>query len=296
MLNLRHLLYFKTIVEQKSIAAASAVLHIAQPPLSQHIKTLEAEYGLQLFERKGRGLHITEAGLEFYQRACELLYLADEIDEQMRARAKGLVGKVALGTVTSGLPIVAQAMVQLKQQLPAVTFAIHQGEPAHLEDMIHARQLDIALSHSPVITPGLASQPLCELALSAVEALPGLLPEGASCTLADLARCPLILARRREGHGVYERIQHAFARAGLKPKVAFECSDVAGATALAAAGAGVALLPTWAGNRQWQGLRQVAVSDWASEERLVLTWLEERPRGPAVEAAAKVFEALMAQE
>ncbi|WP_287814741.1 LysR family transcriptional regulator [Pseudomonas sp.] len=293
-MNLRQLLYFKTIVERKSIAAASEALHIAQPPLSQHLKSLEADYGVQLFERQGRGLLVTDAGLHLYRRACELLSLADEIDAEMRGLAQGISGKVSIGTVTSGVGCVARVMADLKRQLPQILFSVYHAEPAALEDMLQARQLDFAVSQWPVTNPLLHTVALQPLALMAVEALPGRLPEGSTCTLAELARVPLIVVRRRQGHGFYERVQQAFAAAGLRPEVAFECSDIAAALALAAAGAGVALLPVWPGETVQSGLHQRRVEDLPSEERLVLAWLAERDRLPAVAQAVKAFEQLIA--
>ncbi|MGY4495049.1 LysR family transcriptional regulator [Pseudomonas sp. TE3610] len=289
-MNLRHLLYFKTIVERKSIAAASQELHIAQPPLSQHLKTLEADYGLQLFERQGRGLLVTEAGQHLYRRACELLNLADEIDAEMRGLAQGVSGKVSIGTVTSGAAFLARVLGELRQQLPGILFSVYHAEPAVLEDMLQSRQLDFALSQWPVTNPLLHTEPLQPLTLAAVECAPGLLPDTDACSLADLAAVPLIVVRRRQGHGFYERVQQAFADAGLRPEVAFECSDISAAVALAKAGVGVALLPVWPGDQSLTGLRQRRVVDLASDERLMLTWLAERDRLPAVAQAVKAFQ------
>ena len=291
-MNLRHLLYFKTIVERKSIAAASEALHIAQPPLSQHLKALEADYGLQLFERQGRGLLVTEAGQHLYRRACELLNLADEIDGEMRGLAQGVSGKVSIGTVTSGAAFLARVVGQLREQLPGVLFSIYHAEPAVLEDMLQTRQLDFALSQWPVTNPLLHTEALQALTLAAVEATPGLLPDADACTLADLAKVPLIVVRRRQGHGFYERVQQAFSEAQLRPEVAFECSDISAALALAKAGAGVALLPVWPGDQALEGLRQRRVSGLASDERLVLAWLAERDRLPVVAQAVKAFQQL----
>ncbi|MGC1333304.1 LysR family transcriptional regulator, partial [Pseudomonas sp.] len=225
-MNLRHLLYFKTIVERKSIAAASQELHIAQPPLSQHLKTLEADYGLQLFERQGRGLLVTDAGQHLYRRACELLNLADEIDADMRGLAQGVSGRVSVGTVTSGAAFLARVLGEVRQQLPNLLFCVYHAEPAVLEHMLQSRQLDFALSQWPVANPLLHSEPLQALTLAAVEAVPGHLPDVDVCSLDELAQVPLIIVRRRQGHGFYERIQQAFTDSGLRPLVAFECSDI----------------------------------------------------------------------
>ena len=65
--------YFCTIAEQGQISRAAKLLHMAQPPLSQRLKELEAELGTPLFERQGRKLLLTEAGTLFYRRARDIL-------------------------------------------------------------------------------------------------------------------------------------------------------------------------------------------------------------------------------
>lgn len=287
-MNLRQLLYFKTIVERKSIAAASDVLHIAQPPLSQHVKTLEAEYGVQLFERKGRGLQVTQAGLHLYARACELLSLADEVDAQMHAWAKGLKGKVSIGTVTAGVTVLARIVSQLKRQLPDVVFSIHLGEPDALEKLLEERQLDFAVTHWPIGSALLQSEPLLDLPLAGLHS--GCAPdEAAGFSLEHLARAPLILLKRRRGSGVYERINQAFLDSGYRPTVAFECSDISAALALAATGAGIALVPQWKEELVPAGLQRFWVDGLDTNEHLVLTWLKDREHLPAVELAVQAI-------
>ncbi|MDE1169368.1 MAG: LysR family transcriptional regulator [Pseudomonas sp.] len=294
-MNLRQLLYFKTIVECNSISAASEVLHIAQPPLSQHLKTLEADYGLQLFERKGRGLLVTEAGLHLYRRACELLNLADEIDADMRFRAEGLAGHVRIGAVTTGLLPLAKVLAELRLALPKVVFSIDQGDPRQLEERVATRELDFALTHWPVNTPGLQTLPLLDLTLVAVENGAGPLAGHSHCQLAELAQVPLIMVRRRQGEGVYERIIQAFGSLGVAPVIAFECTDITGALALAESGAGVALLPVWQGREQAAPLRRVPISDFAGREQLVLMWQADRQPAPAVHMALSALQALAVQ-
>ena len=65
-MELRHLRYFVAVVEEQSFTKAAEKLFIAQPPLSRQIQNLEAELGIQLFERGSRPLLTTEAGLFFY--------------------------------------------------------------------------------------------------------------------------------------------------------------------------------------------------------------------------------------
>ena len=72
-MELRHLRYFVTVVEEQSITKAAEKLCIAQPPLSRQIQKLEEELGITLFERGSRPVKTTEAGMFFYEHAVQIL-------------------------------------------------------------------------------------------------------------------------------------------------------------------------------------------------------------------------------
>ncbi len=69
-MELRHLRYFVTVVEEQSLTKAAEKLFIAQPPLTRQIKKLEEELGIDLFLKGSRPLKVTEAGLFFLPTCC----------------------------------------------------------------------------------------------------------------------------------------------------------------------------------------------------------------------------------
>jgi LysR family transcriptional activator of nhaA len=68
-LNYHHLLYFYTVAREGSVARASEALHLTQPTISAQVRQLERTLGERLFERRGRGLALTEAGRLAYHYA-----------------------------------------------------------------------------------------------------------------------------------------------------------------------------------------------------------------------------------
>jgi len=245
-MNLRQLLYFRTVVEQGSLAAASEVLGIAQPPLSVAIKQLEAAWGVSLFERAGRGLVVTDTGLAVYERVCELLNHADQLDEDMLALGQGNTGRVRIGFVSAGLEAVAQVVACLRGKMPQVTFSLHQGEPRLLEEMIEQRAVDFALTSFPVANPAFIARPLSELFFMAFSRRDAQIwAEGAEIGFADLGERPLVILRRSIGLGFYERVLDELRRAGVAPNVATDSSDVPAILALAQQGVGIGILPIW---------------------------------------------------
>lgn len=107
-MNLTQLKYFKTVVEQGGVHKASERLHISQPAITTAIKKLETSLNVTLFEKDGRKVKPTTAGIKLYQHACQLLAHSQNIISDMQAE-KGLVNEV-LTIYTS--PIIAQNFLQ----------------------------------------------------------------------------------------------------------------------------------------------------------------------------------------
>src|SRR3981081_137078 len=91
---LRHLRYFCIAAEEMHIHRAAERLGIAQPPLTQQIKALEAELGLKPFARAGRGVALTEAGRLFHAEATSILEHVERAKTLARQVANGQVGRL----------------------------------------------------------------------------------------------------------------------------------------------------------------------------------------------------------
>ena len=83
-MTLRHLKIFVAVCETGSTTAAGEKLHIAQPSVSLAISDLEDYYGIKLFDRIGKRLHITEAGKKFLQYATHIAGLFEDMEKEIR--------------------------------------------------------------------------------------------------------------------------------------------------------------------------------------------------------------------
>jgi len=99
-MELRHLRYFVAIAEERSFTRAAERLWVAQPGLSTQIRRLEAELGVQLFDRHTRGVDLTDAGSLFLERARLALAAAEIAGATGRDLETGLAGSVKLGVAT----------------------------------------------------------------------------------------------------------------------------------------------------------------------------------------------------
>jgi DNA-binding transcriptional LysR family regulator len=95
--DLRQLRYFVAVAENGQLTDAARRLEIAQPTLSQALAQLEGQLGVQLLERHTRGVHLTEAGRAFLDKARAAVATADEAAEAARALGRAQSGALAVG-------------------------------------------------------------------------------------------------------------------------------------------------------------------------------------------------------
>ncbi len=106
--------YFAAVAEAKHFTRAAEQLGIAQPPLSQQIKKLEEELGVNLFKRLSRGVELTPAGELFYQDTTSILQQVERAKDRVRQRARGEHLELRLGFAAS----TASSSVVLEKSVP----------------------------------------------------------------------------------------------------------------------------------------------------------------------------------
>src|SRR5579872_6878625 len=124
-MELRHLRYFVAVAEELSFRRASERLHLAQPPLSLQIKSLEEELGLRLFERSTRSVKLTPAGKVFLDEARSVLIGAERAQQNARKAHQGLGGPLRIGMLApAATPRLAKILSSFRQKFPDVQFSL----------------------------------------------------------------------------------------------------------------------------------------------------------------------------
>jgi LysR family carnitine catabolism transcriptional activator len=240
----RQLEYVVAVVDHGTFSAAAAGLRVAQPSLSQGIRSLEAELGVELFTRTGRSVVLSEAGRALVDPARQVL--AD------LAVARAAVDDVA-GLVAGHLDIVclptlavsptATLVGRLRSQHPQLSVRVH--EPDATDDLLHrvrAGMSEIGLTElSRAELPGLVATPLEQHDYVAVFSPGALAARREWVGLASLAAQPLITTP--VGTSTRSVVDDAFEAGGLAPTIAVETEHREVIVPLVLAGAGYSILP-----------------------------------------------------
>jgi DNA-binding transcriptional LysR family regulator len=241
--NLRQLQYLVTIAEEGSFTRAAGRLLVAQPSLSQQIKTLEQELGGPLLERLPKGVRLTAAGIAFVTEARAAVAHAERATRNARSALGLEAGELEVATVTSvAFGVLPPAFELWHADYPGTTITLR--EYAHrraLEDAVVAGIGDLAVGPRPPHWRG----PVVELGWEEfVVVLPAADPlamRKRPVSLDELAEHDWVLFGA--DHGLSELVLRVCAGAGFTPRRTVQTSQVAAAAHLAAAGLGVTIVP-----------------------------------------------------
>lgn len=241
---LRHLRYFVAVAEELHFGRAARRLGIAQPPLSQQIRQLEREVGVELFLRARRRVALTEAGRVFLREARDLLQRAAAAITAAQRAARGETGTLAVGIVPSATygpgPRIFRAF---RARHPDVALTLTVMSTGAQVGALRAGHLDVGLARPPFGDETLVAEPLREEPV--VAALPAGHPLAArrALPLRTLRGEPFVLFPRDRRPGWYDLVLGLCRDAGFHPVVAAEAPELATAMALVASGMGVTLVP-----------------------------------------------------
>jgi DNA-binding transcriptional LysR family regulator len=236
-MTLQQLTYFLAAAEHGSFSAAAEELHMAQPSLSEQIRRLEAELGVPLFSRAGRGLALTEAGRLLVPHAERTLAAAAEAVDAVREVRDLQSGTVAFGTFGSAHHYLLSGLVQeFRQRYPQVRVRVLGQNSAEVADAVGDGTLEAGLVALPVDDRGLDVRPAMREEQLFISANPAHVRE--PMTVEALAETPLILYDARWGADdpMRRQLRERAQEAGVRIEPVIEVEYLTAALELAARG------------------------------------------------------------
>jgi DNA-binding transcriptional LysR family regulator len=211
----RQLAAFCAVVERKSFSQAAERLGVTQPAVSLQIRSLEERLGQQLFDRSGRRVEPTEAGLRLYRGAQRLLTLERQMLEDMAGEAEGpLRGQLAIGASTGpGGTVVPVLLCEFAETHHEVTIDLSISDTQTIVDRVARRELELGIVGATPRNRSVAYEPFFRDEVVLV-CPPRHRFSGRTVTLEDLRDEPLIVMQ--EGAGVRQVIEDELRKAGTR--------------------------------------------------------------------------------
>ncbi|WP_262329852.1 LysR substrate-binding domain-containing protein [Bosea sp. BH3] len=240
-MQLRHLRYFVKIVDAGSFSRAAAIVHVAQPALSQQISELEEELGVALLLRHPRGIAPTAAGETFYREAVAILRQIEQLPGIVRSTGSEPQGVVDLGMSSTLAATIGGPFIQsCRERLPKIMIKFHISDSETLKRSVAANALDLALVFEDELTAGYSRTPLYRQRLYFITGTPHDDPAG-SISSERLAEFPLVMPTAPNiSRSVLER---RFAAMGATPNIVSEGDQLSSIMSLVRQGLGGTVLP-----------------------------------------------------
>lgn len=295
-LNYHHLYYFHIVAREGSIARATQVLGLAQPTISAQLRALERTMGERLFERRGRGLVLTDMGHVARRYADDIFALGGELVETLQGRPSAGPIRFAVG-VSDALPkittyrLLAPAL-KLRDQLRPV-FRTGKTELLLADLAIHA--LDLVLTDQP-LAPGATVRAFSHLLGECGVTIFGTRANAEKYRRqfpARLDAAPFLLPT--PSTALRRSLDQWFDAAGIRPRIVAEVEDMALLQVLGQQGLGLFAAPSVVEReiRKQYGVHVVGRPP-AVRERFYGISVDRKLRHPAVvaiseEARARLF-------
>ncbi|MFF4738477.1 transcriptional regulator CynR [Streptomyces sp. NPDC001262] len=243
-LELRHLRYLLAVAEHGNFTRAAEDLHISQPTLSQQIKQLERTLGVQLLDRTGRTVRLTDAGEAYVhhaRRALRDLAAAERAVHDVQDLSRGHLRLAVTPTFTAYL--VGPLTAALHTRHPGITLTVKEMTQDRIETGLLADELDLGIAFAGAHLPGIAATGLFTETLSLVTGAHHADAAGQDGPLPvrDLAGRQLALLTGNfatRGH-----IDAYFGRHGVSPRIAVEANSLQALTEIVQRTALATVLP-----------------------------------------------------
>ncbi|MCA0338069.1 MAG: LysR family transcriptional regulator [Actinobacteria bacterium] len=299
MIDVTRLRVFRAVVSSGTVQAAATNLGYSPSAVSQHLAALQRETGLTLFEKSGRGIAPTPAGLALAAGSEEVVEALGRLDGLVEDLREGRSGTLSIGTFPSAgqywIPEVART---LSAEFPSLLINLD------LIDVIDGPRspYDIELrAEDPQLAPtsveGHRRIELLEEAYVAILPAGHPLADRDEVALSDLAGERLIAEGMADTtcSGILRR---AYAASGAAPRYVARSSDHHAAVGLVAAGVGITLLPRLAMGPLREGVVERPVAGEAAPRRRIVAFVSEAaaPRKAVVRAVALLHEVARRRE
>lgn len=292
----RNLFTFLKVAELKNISKAAEKLGYSQSAVTIQIKQLEKELGVQLFERIGKGVSLTDKGQEFIFHANEILRVTSTAIETTKHshayEPKQLTGSLNIGSVESiSTALLPEILIQFYKLYPKVEIIVHTSKKDELINKIHDNTIDLFLTlEQKNLFPSLHRTLLSKEPIIFIAPVQNDYIQNNTIDLDSISKIPFVLTERGESYR-YE-LERLVSQKDIKLRSLLEISNTETIVHLVEAGLGISYLPYFsAKNAIQKGSIMEVKNDFLSTEMWIqMFYHKNKWISPQLEAFIKVIE------
>jgi DNA-binding transcriptional LysR family regulator len=244
-MELRQVRFFVAVAEERHFGRAAERMYIAQPALSQHIRRLERELGVRLFDRSSRHVRLTPAGTVFLRGARRLLATADETMRDAVRADEGQLGTISIAVdLAAAGDVLAAALGRWAALRPSVRPSLVAGRRPELLDLARRHDVDVVLVEGPVSDGRLHADVLVEHDTVVLVPAAHRLAAQSSVAFDELRDENFVVIERAVAPGLHDRTIAECDAAGFSPRVQLQVGEPGLVQQVVAAGSCVAVVGT----------------------------------------------------
>jgi DNA-binding transcriptional LysR family regulator len=285
------------VAELGSLSKAADRMRIAQPALSRQVRMLEAELGVRLFARHGRGMVLTEQGREILKHATRVMAELEEIRAAASDSDTPLGGRIAIGFPPTVADIISVPLVAaFGKAHPRAELRLVAAYTGYLLDWLHRGEIDLAVLYDPHSARSLRSQPLLLENLFLIGPTETDFSIAHPIAFKELDGKRMLLPSTR--HGLRTIVEHCATEAGIALDVAVEADSYATLKDLVRHGHGWTILPLAPIHDDIAAGRLTAAPliDPVPVRRLVLSYPADRPAPRLARFAGEAISAIVGEQ
>jgi DNA-binding transcriptional LysR family regulator len=243
-MDFKKLKYIITVAEVQSISKAAAILYISQPSLSHIISNLEAELGIQIFNRSTTPISLTYAGEKFVDTAKEILSMNERLNKEFSDISGLKKGRISIGIPSlRGSYLLPFVLPVFHDKYPGIELILIEGNSLELEHCLLNGKVDVAFTVISSSTSKIVYEVIGKEQVR-LACKKGYLDEAYILDETDnvidfskLKDIDFILTKK--GHRIRDYVDKFFEDTGFKPNIILETSNSGTAFRLATAGMGI---------------------------------------------------------
>ena len=242
------LVVFRAVAEQQSFRKAAEDLYLTQPAVSLQIKALEEDVGVQLFDRTGTRIKLTDAGKILLDHSRQANALLMKAKEKIAALNGDHAGELALGaSSTIAQYVVPRLLGEFSREYPRVHPTMISGNTEQIVQALEEQKIALGLIEGPARNRDVKTESFLEDEIVLVVSAAHEWAEVKSISCSDIATASLLM--RERGSGTRRVVEIALARHGVKLKslrIVMELDSTEAIKSAVEAGLGVGFVSRWA--------------------------------------------------